>query len=374
MGESLLRRVARMGSSSSELEGAIASLTAAVHEVAATQRKQAVQLKKLLDAQKEQDHRWHTAIESWQKAAADRHGRDLEEASRAHEKLQKKWMTILGGMQESFKTEKKWRLIFSRQVDAMMRTLHLSRMPLAPPHDITARRFRLRSQNEEDGMILALLEHAGWTNQRFVEIGSGRSGGNAAMLAYECGWNGLMLDIVPAAIESLKSRFRHNPGVVAVAAEVTPANVNQLITDNGFAGEVDLLSIDIDSYDYWVLDALSAASPRLLMLEYNAHFGPEKAVTIPLNQSMAGGPKGYRGASLAALDKAARRKGYRLVACDPSGVNAFYLRNDVAPHVPGLPLSQAFRPALSRFDVTDEPLPDIEPDLFTMPKYPLVEV
>ncbi len=374
MGESLLRRVARMGSSSNGLEAALASLTAAVNEVAATQRKQAVQLKKLLDVQNDRDHRWHVAMASWQKAAADQHRREVEEAARAHEKLQKKWMTVIGGLQDSLKTEKKWRLIFSRQVDAMMRTLHLSRMPLSPPHDITARRFRLRSQNEEDGMILALLEHAGWTNRRFVEIGSGRSGGNAAMLAYECGWSGMMVDIVPEAIESLKSRFRHNPGVVGVAAAVTPDNVNQLITDHGFAGEVDLLSIDIDSYDYWVLEAMSAASPRLLMLEYNAHFGPEKAVTIPLNQSMAGGPKGYRGASLAALDKAARRKGYRLVACDPSGVNAFFLRNDVAPQVPGLPLSQAFRPALSRFDVTDEPLPDIEPDLFTSATYPLVEV
>jgi len=76
-------------------------------------------------------------------------------------------------------------------------------------------------------------------------------------------------------------------------------------------------------------------------------------VTIPDRQPLEGAPKAYRGASLAALDALARSKGYRLVACEPSGVNAFFLRHDVAPEIQAVPVAQAFRPALSRLELAE---------------------
>jgi hypothetical protein len=352
MPDSFLRRVIRGGGASTRDES-IESLAGAIRDLAEAQRKQAAQLKKLADAQKEQDRRWQEAIDRWQKEARESSRREHHEASRTDERLQKRWQNTMGSLQQGIKSEQKWRLIFARQMSAVMRTLQLSRMPLAPPHDLTARRFRLWSQNEEDGIILALLEHAGITNQRFVEIGSGRSGGNAAFLAFECGWSGLMIDIVPEAIERLRERFRHNPGVVGVAAAVSPGNVNHLLGDHGFTGELDLLSIDIDSYDYWVLEALTAASPRVLVCEYNAGLGAERAVTIAKDAVLDEVPKQYRGASLAAIEKLARRKGYRLVVCDPTGTNAFFLRHDVAPKVPGIDVRHAYRPASDRWSLDE---------------------
>ncbi len=117
---------------------------------------------------------------------------------------------------------------------------------------------------------------------------------------------------------------------------MTPANVNALLAEHGYDGEVDVLSIDIDSYDYWILEALTVTSPRILVLEYNALFGPDRRVTIPLDQPLDATPKGYNGASLAALTTLAPRKGYRLVTCENAGVNAFFLRHDVAPDVPAV--------------------------------------
>ena len=112
-------------------------------------------------------------------------------------------------------------------------------------------------------------------------------------------------------------------------------------------------------------------SPRLLVVEYNASFGPTRAVTIPKDQSLSGMPKEYRGASLAALEKVARRKGYRLVVCDPTGVNAFFLRHDVAPDVQAIDASRAFRSIRDRSDLTDDPMPDSGA---VMADLPLVEV
>jgi len=368
--DSFLRRVLRRSTGERE-NASIEALAHTVRDLAEAQRKHAVQLKRLVEAQKESDRRWQDAIERWQQAALESSRREHHEADRTRERSEKRWQSRLAVLQDALKTERKWRVIFARQMGAVIRALHLSRTPLPPPHDILVRRFRLWSQNEEDGIILALLERAGMTNRRFVEIGSGRSGGSAAMLAHECGWSGLMIDCVPEAIDSLRARFAHNPGVVGAAAFVTPDNVNQLLTQHGFTGEVDLLSIDIDSYDYWVLDALTVCSPRLLVVEYNASFGPTRAVTIPKDQSLSGMPKEYRGASLAALEKVARRKGYRLVVCDPTGVNAFFLRHDVAPDVQAIDASRAFRSIRDRSDLTDDPMPDSGA---VMADLPLVEV
>ena len=106
--------------------------------------------------------------------------------------------------------------------------MHAARSSAAPVN-LLVQRFRLRSQNEEDGILLALLDHAGWGGCRFVEIGSGSTGGNAAVLAYECGWTGLMIDLSARSIESGRRRLRRNPGVTLVAARVTPENVNALL-------------------------------------------------------------------------------------------------------------------------------------------------
>jgi hypothetical protein len=104
-----------------------------------------------------------------------------------------------------------------------------------------------------------------------------------------------------------------------------------------------------------------AVTPRILILEYNALFGAERRVTIPQDQPLDGTPKGYNGASLAALTALAERKGYRLVTCENAGVNAFYLRHDVAPGVRAVTPAEAFKPLRSRVDLDDA---EIKTDIY----------
>ena len=156
---------------------------------------------------------------------------------------------------------------------------------------------------------------------------------------------------------------------------MTPQSIDALITEHGFAGEIDLLSIDIDSIDYWLLEAVTACSPRVLIMEYNALFGPTRSVTLPNAPKPETAPKGYSGASLAAMEKLARRKGYRLVLCEESGINAFFLRDDVAPEIPGLTAEQGWRPWIDKHDVTGLRKKDIDIDeVVRQSGLPLVEV
>jgi hypothetical protein len=227
-------------------------------------------------------------------------------------------------------------------VDGLVRAEYLDAASLPYPHRLTASGFRLHSQNSEDGILLALFRQAGVTSSRFVELGSGSSGGNAAMFAAEFGWTGLMVEGDPGKASMAGRRF---PAAQAVCAWITPESVNDLLEHHGFTGEVDLLSVDVDGNDYWVWQALTACSGRVVVLEYNSMFGPDRAVTIPYDPKFNRREHRfcYFGASLAALTKLSASKGYRLVAVEPTGVNAFFLRNDVAPEIPAVDPVAAYR-------------------------------
>lgn len=267
---------------------------------------------------------------------------------------------LLLATEQRQKREDRFRRRTRQQLDALMRYVALERSGLAAPGSINGRRFRLYSQNEEDGVTLALLAAAGVTTRTFVEIGSGQSGGNSAVLALDLGWSGLMVEGHRPHVRALRRLMAPHPGVTVLCEYVTSAGFNTLLKTHGLAGEIDFLSIDIDSIDYWLLDALKQVSPRVLVMEYNAHFGPRRAVTLPDAEIPSPRPKGYFGASLAALEKRARGKGYRLVLCETSGVNAYFLRNDVAPQIPGLTAEAAYRPPADATDYLDDDVKGID--------------
>src|SRR5687768_2777735 len=205
-------------------------------------------------------------------------------------------------------------------IQALLRARYVDSASLPYPERLTAQRFRLSSQNQEDGLTLALLHEAGTKTQRFIEIGSGLSGGNGAFLARECGWSGLMVDGHRDHMQQVGRRF---PTTTAVAAWITRENINDLIAEHGYAGEIDLFSLDLDGNDYWVWEAVTVSSPRMLIMEYNSMFGPDRSVTIPYDSTFdrhRHHSMMYYGASLAALTRLNARKGYRLVAVEPAGV------------------------------------------------------
>jgi hypothetical protein len=252
-----------------------------------------------------------------------------------------------------------------RNLQALLRREALGDFDVPHPYRLTAQRWRALSHQEEDGLTLALLRELGDPVRRAVEIGCGTNGGNSGFLATELGWACLMIDAAPWCTEA---SAKLNPETItAVTREIGSGNVDATLSEHGFSGEVDLLSIDIDSVDYWVWEAQTVARPRIVIAEYNAALGPDRALTIPENPSLARDalPPDLRGlwfgASLQALDRLAARKGYRLVAVTPAGVNAYFLRDDLAPHLPALDARRAWRPlekldrALAKMD-GDDPL------------------
>ena len=203
--------------------------------------------------------------------------------------------------------------------------------------------FRVRSQNGEDGILLYLFTLLGTTNKRVVEIcaGDGQEC-NSANLILNHGWDGLLLDGNEEKVASGRKFYRQHPDTKYwpprfEQAWITRDNINGLVSSLGFTGEIDLLSMDLDGNDYWVFDALDVVQPRVVVAEYQQAWGPERAISQRYQEDFeyqahlkaTGGPP-FCGASLAALTKAARRKGMRLVGCERRCFNAFFVRDGLA--------------------------------------------
>lgn len=229
-------------------------------------------------------------------------------------------------------------------VQAALRGIYLKDLDdLEPQYALNARRFRLHSQNDEDGMTLALFMIAGTGERRFAEIGCGPNGGTSGFLAKELGWSGLMVDGDSDKMARLRASTSPTR-VHALVRMIDASNVNDILREAGLTGELDLLSIDIDGNDLWIWEAIDAVDPRVVVIEYNSSLGADRSVTIKYDPAFTRrGLGNYYGASLRALVHSGRRRGYRLVAVEPRGVNAFFVRSDVALELPEIDPADAFR-------------------------------
>ena len=217
------------------------------------------------------------------------------------------------------------------------------------------------SQNGEDGILLNLFSRIGATSRRFLEFGCGTGlECNSANLALGFGWSGLLLDANATHVTKARTFFDDHLGADAGRVEVragfvTPDNIDDLLgeaTPEG--GDLDLLSIDVDSIDYWIWEVVGAQfHPRVLVCEYNASFGPTRSVTVTSREGFDPFAMHYHGASLAALHKLAVARDYQLIGCDSAGVNAFFVRRGAANGLPDLDPARAYVPNAWRADPAD---------------------
>ena len=196
---------------------------------------------------------------------------------------------------------------------------------------LAANELRVFSQNGEDGVLAEILARVGVGERFFVEFGveSGREG-NCVYLADVAGWTGLFMDCDDDFFAELKRKYRAEDRVRTVKAMITPENVQELFTTNGVPPELDVLSIDVDGADYWIWEAIEDYRPRVVVIEYNSALDPRRRLVQPADLDGGWDGTSYYGASLGALRVMGERKGYRLVHTELSGVNVFFVREDLA--------------------------------------------
>ena len=196
--------------------------------------------------------------------------------------------------------------------------------------------FRVFSQWGEDGIIEWLVSRLPGIPTSVVEFGvEDFFEANTRFLVQNRNWRALVMDGSRRNMDRLRNHrmyWRHD--ITAVTAFIDRDNINTLIGDNGFDGEIGILSIDLDGNDYWVWKAIEVVRPWIVVGEFNGVLGDMLPVTIPYDPEFSRMDAHYSGqyfgTSVAALCRLAAEKGYTLLGTPRTGINAFFVRNDVA--------------------------------------------
>lgn len=171
-------------------------------------------------------------------------------------------------------------------------------------------------QSGETGILEYIFENIGTTNKYSVEFGGG-DGVNLSNIRYfiNNGWEGLQIDYDNKGNSEVKSEF------------ITKDNINQLFDKYCVPVDFDLLSVDLDGNDYWILkELLYVYSPRVVILEFNPC--KEGKYAIEYNPDHIWGDDNYYGATFDAYVEMMEKYGY-VVVYNQLQLNLVFIRKEI---------------------------------------------
>jgi hypothetical protein len=178
-----------------------------------------------------------------------------------------------------------------------------------------------------DGFVSELLP--GGHERTAVDIGAGDGvrGSNTYALFVK-GWRGVGFEGDERRARRLARAYKGFDGVAARRALVTPSNVVTLLGECEVPREFGVLSLDIDSYDYWVLDAiLKSYRPRIVVTEINEKIPPPVRFVVNYDPDFRL-QHHFFGYSIASLEDLCARHSYALIALEYN--NAFIAPRELA--------------------------------------------
>lgn len=149
----------------------------------------------------------------------------------------------------------------------------------------TVEPLNVYSQFGEDGIIKAIFDVIKTENEWCFEAGAGDGlfFSNTRLL-FEQGWHGLLVEKDRALWERLRQQYQSNDKVITVGSALSStlrdAGLDGLLARWKMPIDLDLLSLDVDGQEYYLINALSVYHPRVLIVEYDpdadAMFIPER--------------------------------------------------------------------------------------------------
>jgi hypothetical protein len=185
------------------------------------------------------------------------------------------------------------------------------------------------SQTDEDGITIEILRRIDClANGVYAEFGVGDGTENNSLILAALGWKGFWVgggNLKINIAQSSQERFAYLKEWITLdnIVKITQKGLAQVRAD-----ALDVISLDLDGNDIYLVDALLVAGmrPKLFIVEYNAKFPPPVEFSITYDPYHHWQGDDYFGASLASYEKLFRQFGYKLVCCNAhSGANAFFV-------------------------------------------------
>ena len=190
-----------------------------------------------------------------------------------------------------------------------------------PGYRVTANRAGLNhyaknicSQNGEDGIVLELLNRIGTKSRYCVEFGAGNgiAGSNSRELIANHGFSALLIEGDAHRFAGCAELYSDNERVTCMQAYVgfldQTNGLDSMLSAHNSPENPDVMSIDIDGYDYHVWAALKNHRPRVVIIEYNFTADNETIFITPRSENVR------QMSSAAALVSLGIQKGYELAA------------------------------------------------------------
>lgn len=239
----------------------------------------------------------------------------------------------------------------SRQAQTLLRQEIVqlrARVAMDTPANPCVHGFKVYAQTDEDGIIEDILKRLAGHSKTFIEIGCGNGLENNTHYLALKGYRGCWVDGSEDNIAFVKDgldglEFKN---LLVQKNFVAKEKIGAIIGDLcAFIGtkEPGFFSLDIDGNDLDVLgEAIKYFQPLIICTEYNAKFPPPLAIAMRYDPSHHWAGDDYHGASLQAFCDLL--VGYKLVASNLSGVNAFFVRRDHAAQFADYTPRQLYQP------------------------------
>lgn len=183
------------------------------------------------------------------------------------------------------------------------------------------------SENGEDGILKYIIDKIGINNKYYVDYGAwdGTASSNTHYFREIEKWNGLNLEGDIEKVNSIPIEERNR---INLHQEfVTEENINSLFNKYNVPKEFDILSIDIDSYDFYTWKGLTDYSPNIVIVEYNPGLPNIVPLVVDKQCNTTHAVTGYFGANLLAYYLLAEKKGYKFVTT--VRWNAIFVKNEL---------------------------------------------
>ena len=132
------------------------------------------------------------------------------------------------------------------------------------------------SQNGEDGIVEELLKRLNIENGWVCEFGAwdGKHLANTFNLIEKKNFNAVFIEGDKNKYKDLLKTVKEFPKIVPIQAMVdhndTSNSLDNLLKQTDIPNDFELLSIDIDSYDYQVWKSLKVYKPKIVIIEINS--------------------------------------------------------------------------------------------------------
>jgi len=166
------------------------------------------------------------------------------------------------------------------------------------------------SQNGEDGVIAEIMNRMNICSGWFCEFGAwdGKYGSNTYALL-RSGWHGVMIEGDGSRFRSLQRTAKSFPDNLFIKRTYVTHNggpnlLDNLLVKTQIPQDFDLLSVDIDSYDYHVWRSLKEYRPKVVVIEIDSSTAPGEIYVYN---------GGSRLTSFSAMLRLGQEKGYKLI-------------------------------------------------------------